>query len=327
MLSLRLKITLDLPPIEPRPPIPPRIYKRLYTHLDNILPNNADRRRSSSRVHTPNAKSSGLEGSPASQSRPLPSRGTPTKAQSLAQFRSKNGTPTTNKTPARNGDSNDTNREGLRLWVAPVIRHICTQTDNKKIAATVVAGVETIVGGRRAEDSWVSEHITETLAVILHAVFVQAKALSYTPGEEERQDLVVPTRKEILELLGRVRSEVVFIGMEEDGAWDGFSKVRVKDFDEAAKYALEQDWFESDWFRSIDDIINPANIDDAGLGEAEDTDMIGMVPGRRVDSMFQDKYDFLSESRRADYKTWKEAQLQRISQLMANTGAMEIDAQ
>ncbi|KAH6851109.1 origin recognition complex subunit 6 [Chaetomium sp. MPI-CAGE-AT-0009] len=45
----RLKITLNLPPIDPRPPIPPRIYKRLYNHLDKILPATA----STPSRHTP----------------------------------------------------------------------------------------------------------------------------------------------------------------------------------------------------------------------------------------------------------------------------------
>ncbi|KAK7977022.1 hypothetical protein PG996_003094 [Apiospora saccharicola] len=99
----RLKTSLDLPPIQARPPVPPRIYKRLYTHLDHILPANAVAK--SGRVRTPSSKlreAQGLFGSTATIER-THNRGTPTKESSLAQFRSKtDGTPT-KSTSAKKG--------------------------------------------------------------------------------------------------------------------------------------------------------------------------------------------------------------------------------
>lgn len=220
-------------------------------------------------------------------------------------------------------DDEDNQREGLHPWLAPVIRFVCSESDNKRIAPTVLAGVEIIAcpGGRRTEDVWVNEHPTEMLMAIAHAVFMQLKLLTTDQADEET--LHVPLRKEIMDLMNRARSEVVFLGMEEDGAWEGWSKIRVKDFEDALVYSKEQKWLDSDWFRNIADVVS------AGQADADPVDQdegdAGSGPGGRADTMFQDRYDFLSEARKADYRVWKSTQLDRISQMLVAGGAMDVD--
>lgn len=177
-------------------------------------------------------------------------------------------------------------------------------------------------GGRRIEDVWVNEHPTEMLMAIAHAVFMQLKLLTTDQADEEA--LHVPLRKEIMDLMNRARSEVVFLGMEEDGAWEGWSKIRVKDFEDALVYSQEQKWLDSDWFRNIADVVSTGQAD-ADPMDQDEAD-VGSGPGGRADTMFQDRYDFLSESRKADYRVWKSTQLDRISQMLVAGGAMEVDS-
>lgn len=318
----RLKIALDLPPIEPKPPVPPRIYKRLYAHLDNILPTAASgARRSSGRVRTQVTKFGTDEAAASSPSRALPSRGTPTKEQTLSQFR-KHTTPTS--TNAASGGSNQHERAGLPLWVAPVIRFFCIETGSKKLAPTMLAGTESILfpGDQKVEDDWAKGQVTEVLAAVLYYVTIRFQTI--TTGASVDSDSYAPIRKEILNILSKARKEVVFIGAEDVGAWDGWTNVKAKDFDTMVEAAKQSDWLDSDWYRGINDVVQNIGDSDANLEEAEDGGQD--ATGRRADTIFQDRYDYLNEARRADFKTWKEAQLAKIDKLSTEQSAMEVDA-
>lgn len=319
----RLKIQLDLPPIEPRPPVPPRIYKRLYAHLDNILATSASGgRRSSGRARTQVTKFGAEDSTTNSPSRPVPSRGTPTKNQSLSQFR-KNTTPINKATGT--GPNGESERAGLPPWIAPVIRFFCTETGSKKLAPTMLAGIESVLfpEGQKLEEEWAKGQTTEVVAAVLYHVTIRFQAI--TAGVPIDIDSYAPIRKEILGILGKARKEVVFVGAEDAGAWDGWTTVKAKDFDAMVEAAKESEWLESDWYRGINDVIQNIGDGDVDMDEGDEGTQEG--GGRRADTMFQDRYDFLSESRRADYKTWKEAQLGRIEKLLAAQGAMEIDTQ
>ncbi|KAJ6781615.1 hypothetical protein PWT90_04417 [Aphanocladium album] len=319
----RLKIPLDLPPIESRPPVAPRIYKRLYSHLDSILPTTASgARRSSGRARTQVTKFGADDGTTSSPARQIPSRGTPTKEQSLSQFR-KNATPTGKQRSA--GANGESERTGLPLWVAPVIRYFCVETGSKKLAPTMLAGTESILfpGDQKMEDDSAKGQTTEVLAAVLYHVTVRFQAI--TTGAPIDSDSYAPIRKAIMEILGKARKEVVFIGAEDAGAWDGWASVKTKDFDAMVEAVKENDWLDSDWYRGINDVVQ--NIGDADVNMDEGDEIAQESGGRRADTMFQDRYDFLSDSRRADFKIWKEAQLARIEKLSAANSAMEIDTQ
>ncbi|KAJ3489415.1 hypothetical protein NLG97_g5999 [Lecanicillium saksenae] len=319
----RLKIPLDLPPIEPRPPVPPRIYKRLYSHLDSILPTTSSgARRSSGRARTQVAKFGADDGAASSPARPIPSRGTPTKEQSLSQFR-KSATPKGKQKAA--GPDGQSERTGLPPWVAPVIRFFCIETGSKKLAPTMLAGTESILfpGGQKMEEEWARGQTTEVLAAVLYHVTARFQAI--TTGAAIDGDSYAPIRKEILGILGKARKEVVFIGAEDAGAWDGWATVKPKDFDAMVEAAKENDWLDSDWYRGINEVVQ--NIADGDVNMDEGDEGAQESGGRRADTMFQDRYDFLSDSRRADYKPWKQAQLARIDKILAENGAMEVDVQ
>ncbi|OBS27570.1 hypothetical protein FPOA_01512 [Fusarium poae] len=323
----RLKITLDLPPIEPRPPIPPRIYQRLYTHLDNILPSSASTPgRAAAGRRTPSSRFRNAGASPADGSRPLPSRGTPTKEQSLAKFR----TPSkgASGTPAKSTSKTQQTFRGVNLhgWIQPVTRWICEETGHKKLAPTILAGLEAIVtpGGRRTEDEWVLQNVTALFAAIYFFVTMRVKALA--SGEGIDRQGYVPLRKEILTLLTRARQEVDVKGLSEEDAWEDWANIKSKSFDDAVAKVNERSWLTGDWYQGIADVVKLSQ-----RGHLEDVAMLDeetmpKMQVKKADTMFQGKYDFLSDARRTEYMHWEKGIYAKIA--LSTTGAaMEVDTQ
>ncbi|KAI9158313.1 Origin recognition complex subunit 6 [Paramyrothecium foliicola] len=323
----RLKISLNLPPIAPRPPIPPRIYKRLYTYLESILPSSSATDRSNAgRLRTPNSKARDLGSSPFSQQRPVPSRGTPTKEQSLAQFRtrargeSQTPTKTVERSPGRQS------KKTLPPWVKPVGRFFCAETGNQRLASTVLAGMESILfpSNRATMDDWALQNMTALFAAIYFYVTMRVKAMA--SGQEMDRSTYVPERKAILALLKQARQDVSITAETEEDAWTGWESIKPGDFDAAVARVNEQDWLQQDWFEAIDDIVLMTGNEDVDMLDAGPTDSGSNVQIRRADTMFQDKYDYLSEKRQAEYGVWKENVLAKIDGLLAQDGTMGAEA-
>ncbi|ODA80995.1 hypothetical protein RJ55_03955 [Drechmeria coniospora] len=310
----RLKISLNLPPIEPRPPVPPRIYKRLYTHLDNILPNSSTTPRSS-RIRTPRSSRQDIAESPASSARQLPSRCTPSKETSLSQFRTSKAS---QATPIK-----ATTALGLHAWIQPVVRYLCTETGNRKLAPTVLAGIESIVapGGQRTEDVWVCKHIVELVATIY--LFVMMRVRAVTSGGAIDRESYVPMRKEIISCLTRARGDVIRNGSTNVDVWDGWKDVKTREFDAAVAHINGTDWLAGDWYKGIDDIVSSTR--EVEFPDEPVEDLSGSASARRADSMLQEKYDFLSDARRADYDSWKEKMLFKIRQASMASGFAQVD--
>jgi origin recognition complex subunit 6 len=213
----------------------------------------------------------------------------------------------------------------MPLWVRPVTRFICAETENTQLGSTVVAGMEAIIlpAGRRAADEWVHDNTTALFAAVYFYVTMRVKAL--TSGAEVNSETYVPLRKEILELLERARDEADTKVADEDLAWSGWSAIKPKAFDEAVAKAKERGWLDSDWYRGIADIVKSDGTGDMQMGDDEDAGLAQTGQVRRADTMFQDRFDYLSEGRRIEYKAWKETTLARISQALVSNGAMEVD--
>ncbi|RFU77635.1 hypothetical protein TARUN_4593 [Trichoderma arundinaceum] len=311
----RLKITLDLPTIQPRPPIPPRVYKLLYTHLDNILPNT-----SASGRRTRNAGSrqrDAGESSASSQARPLPSRPEPTKESSLAQFRKQAGSAAKAPINSNRHGHVSVKESDIYPWVQPVIRNLCAGSGHQKLAPSMLAGMESILlsGGRKTKDEWALKHTTALCAGVIF--FVAMRVRDIDPEQAIQPEIYEPTRTEILEQLSRARQEVEVKGLEPDTLWEGWADVANKDFDAAVSRIREKGWLESDWYNGIADVINMDLQQDDDVADGQDEEDTLQVQQQRADTMFQQKYDYLSETRRAEYKTWKDATLARIEVLSA----------
>lgn len=120
----RLKLSLGLPKIEPRPPCPPRIYQKLYKYLDSVL--TAGTRRSGRPARAAVAGSTPTS-SPAKTR--TPARSTPLK-------------PTT---PRKKAKSQATLASDVPKWVMPTIRHLCRALGAPAAPHHVFAGVSSIL--------------------------------------------------------------------------------------------------------------------------------------------------------------------------------------
>ncbi|KAL2024153.1 hypothetical protein VTK56DRAFT_9933 [Thermocarpiscus australiensis] len=336
----RLKIALNLPPIDPRPPIPPRIYKRLYNHLDNILPapastpgrgtpGGAGAVLGSSRIRTPSSKlreQQLLGTSPlANKSRGPPSRATPSKDASLAQFRNRTSpiapaTPSAKSKRALTTTSKPkpaTSSDPLPRWIRPTLRYLCAKLGPGRIGPVVAAGVESVVapgGKRRTDDAWVLAN----LCAVLGALYLYVWGGVSWPGRDLDQSRYAQMRKEVASLLGRAREEVQVTeggGEGEEEPWEGWREVGVKELDTAALRLNRHGCFEMDWVRGIEDLVEMEKREGGGEDEEVEEGATEPVHIWRADTMLQERYDYLSERKRKAYAEWKEGILKRIKEL------------
>ncbi|RYC54564.1 hypothetical protein CHU98_g11648 [Xylaria longipes] len=332
----RLKISLDLPPIQVRPPIPPRLYKRLYAHLDNVLPSTSLSRPGRIRTPTSKAKEAGL-GLFGSAQR-IPSRGTPTKESSLAKFRSPaatrgDGTPTKSASkppplPAKKkaGGLNST----LPAWIRPTIQLLCKELDQELIGRTVLAGMQTIVAphGRRTKDQWVNDHLTPLLAAVYCLVAGQLYVLMHGRDLDNKQYSKI--RKSILNILEQTQEKIAVPGMDEDELWIGWSDVTSKDVDKAMAEIIKRGWEKDEWFGGFEDMVKRSESDAKGSRdevdmEDEDSRISEKLHVHRADTMFQSRWDMTDQKRR-EYREWEDGIMQRIEEIerLQATGA-EVD--
>lgn len=231
----RLKTSLNLPPIEPRPPIPPRVYKRLYTHLDSILPN----------ISTPNPRS-GARGKNGALTTPSsvrfrdalaesPSSGrrgargerpTPSKEQTLAQFRS-SGTSGKGSAKISVNDrmgslANASRTVHLPLWLRPAARFVCADLGETRVLPFVMAGLDAIVSphGKPTDDEWVQQNMTALLAaIVFYSTRAAANNASNAAGNAEvaaagslSNEQYKAIEKRLLSAMAKARQEVVVPG-------------------------------------------------------------------------------------------------------------------
>ncbi|KAI0885068.1 uncharacterized protein GGS22DRAFT_162650 [Annulohypoxylon maeteangense] len=330
----RLKITLDLPPIQPRPPVPPRIYKKLYNHLDNVLPAHAVGR--AGRVRTPSSKArdAGIFGS----GQRVPQRGTPSKEESLAKFRSPaTATVRGDNTPTRSAKKPpplpSKKKAGgaattLPAWVRPTIQLICKELDEERIGRTVLAGMQTIAAphGKRAKDEWVNENLTPLLAAIYFLVSSQLYVLEQ--GKELDDPQYIRMRKAILGALGKAQENVNVVGMDEDELWIGWADVKSRDVDNAVAKIVENGWQRDEWFAGIEQLVktNDAEVDEEdGEVDGDERPFGEKLHVQRGDTMLQSKWD-MTDQKREELRKWKEEKLRQIEEIeQSRESEMDVD--
>lgn len=316
MCELRLKISLNLPPLDPRPPVPPRIYKRLYNHLDHILPNHTPSGRTP-RVRTPSAKLREQDDFLGSRSKASFLRTTPGKERSLSDFRTPSGRSQAPGKPSRTGRGSSARGKGVEAgglppWVRPTLRHLCKQLDATSIGPTVVAGMEAIVcpHGRKTRDEWVLGHMTSLLGSLYLYVW---NTVSMPNGVDEAR--YVTARKDVVEALRHARETIAIKDFDEEEAWEGWQDIQVADIDDAALTVNRHGWLESDWAKEIEDLIRREEDHAAEKAGAGRGNRVPIGPVRRTDTMLQEKYDYLSEKRRKDYAAWNKKMMKEIARL------------
>ncbi|KAI8634459.1 hypothetical protein F5Y19DRAFT_211830 [Xylariaceae sp. FL1651] len=318
----RLKISLDLPPIQVRPPIPPRLYKRLYAHLDNVLTSASVSK--PNRVRTPNSKA--RESGIFSSGQRIPSRATPGKDSSLAKFRSParkgDGTPTKSATKPppllakkKAGGLNST----LPAWIRPTTQLLCKELDQDRIGRTVLAGMQTIVApnGKRTKDEWVNDHLTPLLAAVYCLVAGQLCVLEQGKDLDNKQYSKI--RKSVLGILEHAQEKVTIQSMDEDELWIGWTDITSKDVDKAMAEVIKRGWQKDEWFAGFEQTVRrnepDANRSDGDVDmEEDDPDISEKLHIQRADTMFQSKWD-MTEQKRQEYREWKDCILQRCKEI------------
>ncbi|KAJ3575142.1 hypothetical protein NPX13_g4126 [Xylaria arbuscula] len=331
----RLKISLNLPPIQVRPPIPPRLYKRLYSHLDNVLPSTSLSKPGRIRTPTSKARELGLFGS----AQRTPSRATPTKDASLASFRSPattrvDGSPTKSaskppRLPAKKkaGGLSTT----LPAWIRPTIQLLCKELEQEIIGRTVLAGIQTIVAphGRQTKDQWVNDHLTSLLAAVYCLVAGQLYVIRQGQDLDNKQ--YAKMRNSILDILGHAQEKVTVHGMDEDELWIGWSEVTSKEIDKAMAEIIKRGWHKDEWFDGFEEMVRRAEPDadkpdeDVDM-EEEDTRVSERLHVQRSDTMFQSRWE-MTDKKRQEYREWKDDILKRIEEIeRSQATGMEIDS-
>lgn len=115
---------------------------------------------------------------------------------------------------------------------------------------------------------------------------------------------------------------------QETAFWEGWQDtIKAADLDKAITEVTNKGWLDSDWYRSIEHLRNKAGggeVEEGGLHE-DQVDVVAIVQITKADTMLQDKFDYLSERRRAEYRQWKADILKRVD-LLERGDAMDLAA-
>ncbi|CCC10844.1 unnamed protein product [Sordaria macrospora k-hell] len=349
--NVTLKITLNLPPIDPRPPIPPRIYKRLYFHLSNILPStsstpgrggNGTPRKDSTTTTPRSQRTTTLNKTPTSRLRDQTDRddlsASPSAGRSIRQSASGRTTTTPGTGTGKGKEKplhqfrgtlfprNSPASVGLPSWMKPTLRFLLKELGPSHIGPVVMSGIESIVvrHGKWTEDEWVNANLVSLMGALYLFVW---RGVTW-PGTDIDEGEYVAMRKKVVMTLKKAREQVkvtVELGNgkeeEEDNekVWEGWGDVKLKDLNLATLHIGTSGWLEMDWAAGVEDlartVLDKEDQDAAfedGQGGANKVEVVRVGQG---DSMFQDRYDYLGERKQKEYAIWKQGILKKIKAL------------
>ncbi|KAB8294004.1 hypothetical protein EYC80_009467 [Monilinia laxa] len=336
----RLKTTLNLPQIEPRPPVPPRVYKKLYAYIEDSLANatprkrarvegngsgNATPSRKSSLAQRPQKRTPGRNDTPIKTILPLPQRSTPSKSKSLASFRTpKNGLQHEKRDDAK-----------IPRWVGVVGRELCRKLDLKEATPHVLAGVESLIFREWEKERKGGETMGRwPVMMITVCLFVWGQLRG---GVSSRDFL--GNRLRALGILREARRNKEMERKVGDGGWDGWDLPENDEAQDAedgeeeetdngkdvnewmaeitSKGCLEMDWYQNIVAESSPNDEDENEDEDEEREEASDDGERARVREHEMryglGTMRQKKVDYLSEDKRAAYRVWEKNMLARIA--------------
>ncbi|KAI9894973.1 MAG: hypothetical protein M1814_000194 [Vezdaea aestivalis] len=309
MACERLKTSLDLPPITPRPPCAPKSYQALYTHFSTLL---AQRKRGRPRkgeeVYTDSLTVVEPIVPPV---RPLQPVDLPEDKAALPA-RGRRSTGQASRSTKISAARKDI---ALPVWLVKTVRSLCRTLGTPNAIPHVLAGISTVGAGQgdaskpaKSQDlnladspsskpSWQENLLALAVEVYL---LVVSQMNSSTSSESD----TIQRRHEILDLLGK-----------DSTATDAGSTIDIEDLVQWQHELESKNWVEEAWFQNIKGMIVPDDKNEEEATEdnqdAEDEDLMGHM-SRGLGTMMQDKVDFLSETRRREYLEWKFHILARI---------------
>jgi origin recognition complex subunit 6 len=221
-------------------------------------------------------------------------------------------------------------------WLRPTVRYLCStlhESGSPELASTVIFGLESIIAPHRArtDDEWINQNLTSLLAAIYWYV---SESAQLAPDEDmttqASRSSLNARRKPILGALRCARQEIkppairgkkgVGATQEEDTVfWEGWQEgLKAADISEAVEVVAVREWLDSDWFRSIEflrasgqdaEFVDPRSNQDNSISTSADVQI------RKADTMLQDRFDYLSERRRGEYRHWKAGILRQLEML------------
>lgn len=311
----RLKVPLNLPPIEPRPPIPPRVYKRLYNHLDNILPGKV-------RIATPSAarvRDSFVVGSSPAIGSDIRSKTTPGLDRSVgrkavADFGNE---PTYVDTPSKATRQGliraFQHNVGLPPWVKPTLGALIAQNNQQGWGRYALAGANYIIapGDRRTKDEWVLNNMTAVVAALF---YVTVKVVDAVGNEPEAGKVVcVQGQRKVVDFLQRVRRRILPAkGLSPEEYWERWADPDLRSFQRAVKL-VESKFIDADWYRALEDgafeKFDPENL------AVNERGVLQKVKVQKPDTMHQERYNYTSASKRAEAAAFKRDVMRRIADM------------
>ncbi|KAL6719386.1 hypothetical protein ACLMJK_003625 [Lecanora helva] len=294
----RLKQTLALPKIRPRPPCPPKVYQRLYKYLDGVLSSGTRRIIRAKNVENPSSHSITAQPEPR----------TPTKATGARR----------NLRNTKAPDNSIKDDQSVPTWVMPAIRKLCERTSAPAAPNHIYAGVSSILA---AQEKSQKHDLEISVPALLIAVFllvtVRLVGVRTQPDEHARN------RSAALRILNDSAAEVVD-GMEIGDA----------DVDRCTNQLRNEKWTQMDWFWNIpvgvglgvpNESNDIADDDSSGTDEMEGKELLPVRIGSGsleqesqeylragLRTMMRNEVDYINDDRRHDYLKWKESILTQI---------------
>lgn len=204
----------------------------------------------------------------------------------------------------------------------PTLRFLTLTLGPRRIGPVVAAGLESIITphGALTSEAWVLSNLVAVLGALYLYVW---RGVTFS-GKELDKPRYVAFRKQLGDVLERARNEVDLGVLNEEDAWEGWREVVLGEFDTAMVRIHRHGWFDLEWVGGIKDLVERearkeaerARRDEEAEREVEEEEEeIEPLKIRRPDTMFQERYDYLSERKRKAYAEWKEGVLKRIKEL------------
>ncbi|KAN0119929.1 Origin recognition complex, subunit 6 [Hyaloscypha variabilis] len=327
----RLKTTLNLPPIEPRPPLPPRVYSKLYAYFDRTLTTSAARNRANARSSPSKATSSTSRSTSStkpttatssarspSPSKQFPQRLTPGKEKSFESFRKNRA-----EKKGLKYTSNKEKDERVPRWVGPVVRLLCREMNTPRAVPHLLAGVESVLclpcpsDPNGENEKGMEGKIPALIAALWFFVVMRMR------GKEGQVKENMARKKMVIVVLARAKEDESVrerVGEEEED-WEGWEEVVEKDVNSWRKEIVVKEWKKMDWFENIVegcgvDGETPSDTDDNDdddddMSEEVESDFRRAAPG----SMIQGKY-IVTSRKKKEYEEWRDMMLAKIDEMI-----------
>ncbi|KAH8696329.1 origin recognition complex, subunit 6 [Talaromyces proteolyticus] len=351
----RLSRLLKLPPLLGRPPCPPRVYKKLYTFLDNSIGTNKANPKKE-------GTAKGLNRTPSKSTprRNTPLKDTPSRTASVKRARF-----------MHNPTQSSQNINDAPEWVMPSIRTVCKTLStpaprmslwsrppiSRSLPPHIFAGVSSILHFITAmpdkEFDKLDEDASEFLEIfrtpsnkstddykelvnaLIVAIYflVLARRRSPGPGAENNGSANPGREEESRKMDKKTFSEMRQTALSSLGL-SPTEKRHGEDVDAWIAVVMGQKWAKSqEWFENIPlaGERDEEFVDGHVLEDEDNTDLTNakrrktkllVQTGNReglllpgLGTMMQDRVDYLSEDRREDYAEWKTEIMKRIASM------------